>query len=110
MTTVRRFAETLLCLSLLLWVSDCNRAPKLTTQSPEALRAYQEGLAQYEKFYYREAKASFEEALRKDSTFAMAWGRMARLDLANSDEAQARREEDEPPRLLRRLGKGLALP
>jgi tetratricopeptide (TPR) repeat protein len=92
MTTVRRFAETLLCFSLLLFVSDCGRAPRLTTQSPEALRAYQEGLGQYEKFYYREAKASFEEALRIDSTFSMAWTRMAMVNWASRDEEQARRD------------------
>ncbi|RPH37708.1 tetratricopeptide repeat protein, partial [bacterium] len=89
MTTARRLAETFLCLSLLLLVSDCSRAPKLTTQSPEALRAYHDGLKQYEKFYYREAKASFEEALRQDSAFAMAWGRMAMVNWASHDEEQA---------------------
>lgn len=90
MTSVRRLAESFLCLSLLLLVSDCSRAPKLTTQSPEALRAYQEGLRQLERFYYREAKESFEEALRHDSTFAMAWARMAVLNGAGKDEDQAR--------------------
>jgi tetratricopeptide (TPR) repeat protein len=92
MTSVRRFGETLLCLSLLLLVSNCNRSPKLTTESPDALRAYQEGLDQFEKFYYREAKTSFEEALRKDSTFAMAWARMAMLEWAGMDEEGARRD------------------
>ena len=92
MTTVRRLAQTFCCFFLLLPVSGCGRAPKLTAQSPEALRAYQEGLGQYEKFYYREAKALFEEALRKDSTFAMAWTRMAMVNWVIRDEEQARRD------------------
>ena len=92
MTSARRFAEILLSVSLLLLVSNCNRTPGITTQSPEALHDYQQGLGQYQKFYYREAKVSFEEALRKDSTFAMAWARMAILNWASMDEAQARQD------------------
>jgi tetratricopeptide (TPR) repeat protein len=92
MIAVRWLAETLLCCALLVGVSACNRTPKLTTQSPEALRAYQEGLEQYQKFYYREAKTSFEEALRKDSSFAMAWNRIAMLHWASRDEDEARRD------------------
>lgn len=99
MTTARRSAESLTCLLLLILVSACNRAPEFTTQSPEALRAYKEGLGYFDKFYYREAKASFEEALRKDSTFAMAWARLARLDHMNSDVEQARRDMDRALRL-----------
>ena len=71
MIVTRRFTEIVLV--LLLLVSGCGRDHNITTRSPEALKSYQEGLAQYEKFYYREAVASFGEALRQDSTFAMAW-------------------------------------
>jgi tetratricopeptide (TPR) repeat protein len=99
MNARQRYTEAICCLFLLMLVSGCNRVPKLTTQSPEALRAYQEGLGQYEKFYYREAKASFEEALRKDSTFAMAWTRMAQVNWAGRDEEGARQDIDRAMRL-----------
>ena len=99
MNIARRFPETFLCFALLFLISDCSRGPELTTQSPEALSAYQEGLALYEKFYYREAKASFEEALRLDSSFAMAWARMGMLNWSAKDEDQAYRDLDRATRL-----------
>jgi tetratricopeptide (TPR) repeat protein len=48
-----------------------------TTHSPEAYRFYLEGLDYAAKFYFAEATASFREALEFDSTFAMAWFRLA---------------------------------
>jgi tetratricopeptide (TPR) repeat protein/predicted Ser/Thr protein kinase len=45
----------------------------VTTHSPEAYRYYLEGLDYYNKYYFPEAKTSFEKALEFDSTFAMAY-------------------------------------
>lgn len=42
-----------------------------------------------ERFYYREAKESFEKALGYDSAFGMAWARLAAINVANQDEPQA---------------------
>lgn len=67
----------------------CAKEPTLTTSSTEALRLYQDGASQYEKFYYREAKASLERAIGFDSSFAMAWARLAAVDMNNQDEPQA---------------------
>ena len=46
---------------------------ELTTNSKEAYRYYLEGTDYYYKFYYEEASQKFEQALRYDSTFAMAY-------------------------------------
>jgi len=76
-------------LLLALFLTGCSKEPRLTTSSPEALRLYQDGVLQCERFYYREAKESFEKALGYDSTFAMAWARLAAVSSANQDEAAA---------------------
>ncbi len=56
------------------------------------MRAYEEGVTQWERFYYTEATASFKKAIAADTMFAVAWGRLALLHLYTSDEASARRE------------------
>jgi serine/threonine protein kinase/Flp pilus assembly protein TadD len=52
---------------------------EVTTHSPEAYRAYAEGLNLVERFFLSEAELKFLEAIRLDSTFAMAHLQMARL-------------------------------
>ena len=81
----------LACLAVL----GCGRENTLTTSSPDALPPYREGVALWEKFYYPEAKRSFEESLRHDSTFAMAWCRLGMVEAssgANAAAAAAMRE------------------
>lgn len=73
-----------------LLLMGCSKQPKLTANSPEALRAYEDGLNAYQQFYYSEAKASFERALKIDSTFAMAWARLALVGARTGDEPSAR--------------------
>jgi serine/threonine protein kinase/tetratricopeptide (TPR) repeat protein len=51
----------------------------VTTHSSEAYRYYLEGLDYGYKFYYVEAEKSFRKALEFDSTFAMAYYRLATL-------------------------------
>ena len=49
----------------------------VTTHSPEAYRYYLEGLDYFYKAYYTDAEKSFRKALEFDSTFAMAYFRLA---------------------------------
>jgi serine/threonine protein kinase/Tfp pilus assembly protein PilF len=51
----------------------------VTTHSPEAYRYYLEGIDYYDKVYREEAAKSFEKALELDSTFAMAYFKLALL-------------------------------
>ncbi|NIN00770.1 MAG: protein kinase [candidate division Zixibacteria bacterium] len=51
----------------------------VTTHSPEAYRYYLEGLDNYNKVYFADAARSFEKALEFDSTFAMAYFRLANV-------------------------------
>jgi tetratricopeptide (TPR) repeat protein/predicted Ser/Thr protein kinase len=51
----------------------------VTTRSPEAYRYYLEGLDYGHKLYSTEAQKSLEKALEFDSTFAMAYCRLAEL-------------------------------
>ncbi len=51
----------------------------VTTHSPEAYRYYLEGIDYYNKVYFTEAAKSFEKALEYDSTFAMAYFKLALL-------------------------------
>ena len=48
----------------------------ITTHSIDAYRHYIEGMENLEKFYWEEARESFEKALAYDSTFAMAYLRL----------------------------------
>ena len=74
---------------MLVFLSGCGRENRVTTTSQEALRYYTDGVSQWEKFYYREAKALFEQALAADSMFSMAWVRLAMVDGATQNEAEA---------------------
>ena len=67
-----------------LLLSGCGGEKKLTSGSSEAVRSYREGVSLWEKFYYPEAKKSFENAIRDDSAFAMAWCRLAMVDAAGT--------------------------
>jgi tetratricopeptide (TPR) repeat protein len=75
-------------LGLVLW--SCGDEHTITTSSPEALAAYNEGVARLELFYYAEAKASFERALQADSNFAMALARLAHVHQRTENEDAAR--------------------
>ena len=52
----------------------------VTTHSPEAYRYYLEGVEQHQKAYLPEAIANFKKALEFDSTFAMAYYKLALVD------------------------------
>jgi tetratricopeptide (TPR) repeat protein len=73
-------AGTVLLGALLL--AGCGDEKKLTSSSPEALRAYREGMTAWEKFYYPEAKNAFETATALEPGFAMAWCRLAMVNAA----------------------------
>lgn len=49
----------------------------LTTRSVDAYRAYLQGIQQLRRSAYTDARRSFAEAVRLDSTFALAWGKLA---------------------------------
>jgi tetratricopeptide (TPR) repeat protein len=57
--------------------SGCGSEPEFSTSSQSAVQHYNEGVSLFEKFYYREAIEAFKQALEADSTFALAWGRIA---------------------------------
>ncbi len=50
---------------------------EVTTKSPEAYRAYMEGIELDEKIYWKEATAAFLRAIDLDKHFAMAYYRLA---------------------------------
>lgn len=77
----------LLCALSLL--AGCARETRLTTNSPEALAAYHDGVSLWEKFYYAEASAAFERALKADTAFAMAWARLAVINFGANNEPGA---------------------
>jgi tetratricopeptide (TPR) repeat protein len=86
------------CTAVLL-LSGCGREQRLSTDSPRALAAYTEGVSLWEKFYYPEATEAFKRALSADSTFAMAWARLAILSFGADDEAGAHTRIGEALRL-----------
>ena len=49
----------------------------LTTRSVDAYRAFVQGTALYQRSAFRRAEASFSEAVKLDSTFALAWASLA---------------------------------
>lgn len=77
---------------LVLLAGGCGTHTRWSSSSPEALRAYEEGVTHWERFYYAEAAAAFNKAIAADSSFAVAWGRLAMLHANTEDEAAARRE------------------
>ena len=96
---MRPARHTPLLLFVILAIAGCGQEKKLTSGSPDAVRSYREGVAQWEKFYYPEAKRSFESALAHDSSFAMAWCRLAMVDAASGSEGSALRAIKEAARL-----------
>ncbi len=58
---------------------------EVTTSSAEAYRAYQEGLENFRRYYFKEAQVGFARALALDPNFAMAMLRLA--GLSNHDQA-----------------------
>lgn len=61
----------------------------VTTHSPEAYRYYLEGVDYGEKYYWEEALNSFREALKFDSTFAMAHFWVARYTQSEEERRRA---------------------
>jgi tetratricopeptide (TPR) repeat protein len=82
-------AASVLCLLLL---AGCQQEKKMTTDSPEAMRLYGEGVKQGELFYFTEAKQSLEKAIAADSGFALAYGRLGMLAMMTGDQADARKQ------------------
>jgi len=77
-------------LVLAIVLAGCTREQKITTSSPEALRCYNEGVDRWKNFYYQEAKSVLDSAISLDSTFAMAWARLALVDEGMRNEAQSK--------------------
>ncbi|MEO8168370.1 MAG: hypothetical protein ABI623_08985, partial [bacterium] len=84
----------LLLFALTFFALSCKEESKITTSSPEALKAYNEGLSQLDKFYFSEAKASLETAVQLDSNFALAIARLALVHWRSANEVEAKKEID----------------
>jgi len=83
---------TFLCLTCSLFLLPaCDEAPRFSTNSEDALRFYQEGATLQMQFYYNEAIERLDSALAHDSSFAMAWGRLASIHRELRDEEEAKR-------------------
>ena len=67
----------------------------VTTTSPAAYESYKEGVANENRFYFKEARLAYAKALELDPTFAMAMLGLARQS----------KEEDQRTALLRRAAK-----
>jgi tetratricopeptide (TPR) repeat protein len=70
----------------------CEPESKITTNSAEALKWYQDGIRSLDRFYYADAIASFEKALKSDSNFAMASARLALAYARTGNEYEGKRE------------------
>jgi tetratricopeptide (TPR) repeat protein len=88
----RTILHAVLMATLGAMLGGCATQPKWSTSSPDAVRAYEQGVTHWERFYYVEAAASFTKAIAADTMFAVAWGRLALVHLNTLDEASARRE------------------
>ena len=85
-------SHSIIAIVLVTALLGCSEESKLSTHSVEAVRAYQQGVSLWQKFYYSEAKEALERALEADSTFAMAWGRLAMLNEGTRNETKARED------------------
>jgi tetratricopeptide (TPR) repeat protein len=74
-------------LALGLWRRHTARTSGWTTSSPEALAAFEEGLAAHMKFYEADARKAFEQALKLDPAFVAA-----KLQLLDTTTDKAQRE------------------
>jgi len=82
-----RVIASFIALSLL--EHGCNTPPKISTTSLEALAAYQEGVLHLDNFYFSQAAEAFHSALKLDSTFVLAWGKLALVSMSADDEESA---------------------
>jgi len=82
--------RSLLWFVMLLALAGCQQEPRLSTNSQEAVRHYQAGVKERNRFYFNEAKAEFLEALKADSGFAMGWLGLATVGYFRGSEAEAR--------------------
>ncbi len=89
--TIAKALHVFLVLLSLLSFS-CGDETRITTTSQEALQLYNEGVGHLQKFYYTEAKSAFERAAQTDSSFAMAFARLAMVHHRNENEAAASAE------------------
>lgn len=62
---------------------------KFSTASAEAISAYIEGVRLTNNFYYTEAQGMFENAISYDSTFALAWARLAVIEFNTQNQNRA---------------------
>ena len=60
--------------------SGARSVAEVTTDSPEAYRAYVEGLNLADKLYFKEAASAFKKAIEFDSSFAMAYYNLSALE------------------------------
>jgi tetratricopeptide (TPR) repeat protein len=97
--SLRLFGSILFVILLL----GCSEERHVTTSSAQAREFYAAGIVQWEKFYYVEAVRAFDEAIRLDSNFAMAWARRALLDDATQNHPKASSDIDRAMTLLGRV-------
>ena len=64
---------------------------EVTTHSPEAYRYYLDGLEFGEQLYWTEARAAYKKAISYDSTFAMAYYRLANIAMGSERKEMAGR-------------------
>jgi tetratricopeptide (TPR) repeat protein len=80
-SVTRSIVFGLTALFMALIAAGCGRNEKgqvpVTTKSKAALKLYREGVSELQKVQIEKAKALFEQAIAKDSTFAMAYYQMA---------------------------------
>jgi len=81
-----------------------NSRDSVTTSSAEARAYYNQGLNYLESYVWIEASRSFHEALRRDSTLAMAYVGLSRVHSGLDDAAGARRYGAKARELAPRAG------
>ena len=75
---------------------------EVTTHSPEAYRYFVEGVENEDRYYTPEAKESYRKAIEADSTFAMAYYRLARLNPGLEGQAFSEKAMDHAVRASER--------